>query len=105
MLSKAGERLFRTTRQSFGGIEDAVTELRSSTQRDVLSVDVSISFASCWLIRRLSKFRALQPDIDVRLVTRYDNQRSRHDSSDVVIYFCLTDQAEGIQAPQTIVDQ
>ena len=92
-LTEAGERLHKASQSGFDTIERVVGELRADAARNLLSIDVSVAFASCWLIRRLGGFRDRRPEIDVRLVARYSNEVSRSEASDVIVYF-----RDGMQA-------
>jgi DNA-binding transcriptional LysR family regulator len=68
-----GAALLNDVKGAFSRLSSSVTRLRheSITRRvtGVVRVNTLASFALCWLIPRLSDFRALYPDIDVRLST------------------------------------
>lgn len=66
-LTKAGENLFPVLNSSFDGIKRALKETWSSTNRKVLNVAVTPSFANKWLVPRLRDFQALNPEIDINV--------------------------------------
>lgn len=86
-LTPQGEQFYAATRNGLDAIEAGAAKLRQRTDRKVLMIDVSIAFASCWLIERLDDFHTAHADIDVQLVTRYSNALPHSDASDVVVYF------------------
>lgn len=84
-LTEAGEVLLAATQRAFEGIDDAVAHISTLGQRPHLTVDVSITFATCWLIGRLSDFVERHPDVDVRILTR-DRTNAFTSTADVVVY-------------------
>ena len=84
-LTEAGEVLLAATQLAFEGIDDAVAHISTLGQRPHLTADVSITFASCWLMSRLSDFVERHPDVDVRILTR-DRTNAFTSSADVVVY-------------------
>jgi len=65
--------------EAFGLLADAVGRLRPRPDSGQLTISVAPSFATRWLVPRLHRFFALQPDIDVRITarTRLVNKRGR----------------------------
>lgn len=84
-LTEAGEVLLVATRAAFEGIDDAIAHLSALGNRPLLTVDVSITFATCWLMGRLGDFVESHPDVDVRVVTR-DRTNAFTSNADVVVY-------------------
>lgn len=88
-----GETLARAVSDGFATIADAIAEIRGRGRLTPLIVDVSIGFASCWLLSRIAKFQTRYPDIEVRLVTHdsFDSEtlrRRKEDfSGDIAIVF------------------
>jgi LysR family transcriptional regulator, glycine cleavage system transcriptional activator len=66
-LSPEGEALLPGLSDGFDRIIDAVARLSARAQDRPLTVSVTPSFASKWLVPRLEKFNAAFPGIDVRL--------------------------------------
>ncbi|HEX4597486.1 MAG TPA: LysR substrate-binding domain-containing protein [Burkholderiaceae bacterium] len=67
VLTPAGERLLRSTRQALGAVDQAVEDIRgrSASQRVVLTTYPS--FASLWLVPRLALFQRAHPGIEIRI--------------------------------------
>lgn len=84
-LTEAGEVLFAATQHAFEGIDDAIVQISTLGRRPHLTVDVSITFATCWLMGRLGDFVERHPDVDVRVLTR-DRTNAFTSSADVVVY-------------------
>lgn len=68
VLTDAGERLFDTVSRAFADIDSTLREVRGQAQRkSTLTVQVTPSFGSRWLARRLHWFWADHPEIDLRI--------------------------------------
>lgn len=65
--TEAGEALARAARQAFGILADAAAEAGSNTQRRVVRVSTTASFAALWLLPRLPRFRVRYPAFEVWL--------------------------------------
>lgn len=67
-LTEEGERLFAAVTAGFREIEDGLRELSDArTQKKTVTVQVTPSFGSRWLARRLHSFWAAYPEIDLRI--------------------------------------
>ena len=64
-LTDEGRRYFAPIRRAFAMIADATDELRP--QQAVLTISVTPSFATRWLVPRLGQFTDANPDIGVRV--------------------------------------
>jgi DNA-binding transcriptional LysR family regulator len=64
-LTSAGVRLLQATTGALAEIDAAVAEIRPSTEARPISVTTFASFASLWLIPRLSSFAERCPGVDV----------------------------------------
>ena len=67
-LLPQAEHLARTLTQSLSEITDACTRFRNASATQPIVIAAIPSVAVCWLIPRLSAFRALHPDIELRIV-------------------------------------
>ena len=85
--TEQGVRLFRAANEAFTRISAEVEQLKSVEQAGVLTVSVLQSFAVKWLIPRLAKFRALHPDVDVRIHADDRLVDFRNDGIDVAVRF------------------
>jgi len=86
-LTAEGEVLFRAISGGVAQVVDAMTQIRAQPDRNVVVVNTTIGFASCFLMQRLTEFRQKHPDIAVELVSRDQNESYRSAQSDVLIVF------------------
>ena len=82
-LTEAGSRLAASLESAFDIIEQQVTSLEGN--RRIIRVGVYSSFATGWLIPRMSPFRAAYPDVDLRLIMLYDPHETSNRIADVFI--------------------
>jgi LysR family transcriptional regulator, glycine cleavage system transcriptional activator len=66
-LTEAGQTLLPPVRNAFRLLTDASDKVRSDPDGGVLTVSVTAFFAETWLIPQLGHFRALHPNIDLRI--------------------------------------
>jgi LysR family glycine cleavage system transcriptional activator len=86
-LSPDGERLAAAVAHGLSHIAQAVGHIRHHGARPSLVVDVTIGFASCWLLARLAGFRARHPEIEIQVTTRDGNRAFDAERSDVIVLF------------------
>ena len=86
-LTEAGLRLSRSAGRALADLQAAVAEV-SGAAAQVLTVTTPISFASLWLVPRLSSFRARHPGIDVRLAANDAVISLERERVDCAIRFC-----------------
>jgi LysR family glycine cleavage system transcriptional activator len=67
VLTDVGRRYATEIAFAFEHLVAATQNVAKSDKSDILSIHSSPSFATQWLMPRLARFSALQPDIDVRL--------------------------------------
>ena len=68
-LAEAGQSYLPLLRGTFERLLDGTRELFGNRSRDGLAVRSSLGFAVYWLVPRLHRFRAAQPNIDLRLTS------------------------------------
>lgn len=66
-LTQAGQAALPPLRDGFDKLADAVDLLRAHEESGAITVSLDPSFAAKWLVPRLDRFRAVHPDLDVRL--------------------------------------
>lgn len=88
-LTEAGRLLLVPTQQAFRLLGDAVAQVRKRDETKILTVSLLPSFAALWFVPRLGRFRALCPDIDVRISATPKLAEFDHDDVDVVIRYGL----------------
>ena len=86
-LTPAGEKLLLAASRALADIGAAVAELRAPRTR-VVTVTTPLSFAALWLVPRLSAFRKLRPDIDVRIAANDSFVSLERERIDCAIRFC-----------------
>lgn len=92
LLTDEGQLLFPTVRDALDSLHAAFGQVRSADQLDtggVLTVTTLPSFATRWLVPRLKQFRALHPNIDVRLSTSTDLTDLQNDGIDIGVRYGL----------------
>ena len=91
-LTQTGEELYRA-------IDEALTLIDTATERAsgpwrTLSVSTTVALASTWLVPRLPRFAALNPEVDLRVVASNDAIDLKRDHIDVAIRFVLASTAQ-----------
>jgi LysR family glycine cleavage system transcriptional activator len=88
-LTGAGAALLRVVAPWLEQLDAAVRQLRASQHRQPVAVTTFASFASLWLLPRLSGFQARHPDIDIR-ISAYDRLADLDDPEvDLALRYCL----------------
>ncbi len=67
LLTEEGQRYLPAVREALAGLAAATERLMEMRGPAVLTVSVIPSFAATWLLPRLRRFRALHPEIEVRI--------------------------------------
>ncbi len=67
LLTDSGKRLLPGTKDGLDKLSDAVRETRLLSESNILTVSMSPSFGSKWLVPRLESFRQAHPKFDVRV--------------------------------------
>lgn len=66
-LTEAGLEALPSLTQGFGKLGEAVSQMRTHSEGGLLTVSVSPSFGSMWLVPKLDRFRVRHPDIEIRI--------------------------------------
>jgi DNA-binding transcriptional LysR family regulator len=64
-LTPAGAAFHRDVTAALGGLAAATDNVRGAVRAPGVAVSTTVSFASLWIIPRLSRFRAQHPDVEV----------------------------------------
>ncbi|SAK77675.1 LysR family transcriptional regulator [Caballeronia catudaia] len=86
-LTEDGARLFDAVRQGLGVIRAATADIRSRHAQRTLTLSTDFGFATYWLMPRLQQFKALMPDVDVKIITSQSLPSASGDHADVLIAF------------------
>ncbi len=81
-LTEAGRRFHAPLQRAFQLIEEAVDDLAGTRQ---ITISVTPSFASKWLVPRLNTFTDLHPDISVQVDARERLADFRTDNVDIAV--------------------
>lgn len=92
-LTTAGLRLHRTVRTALIELDRSVAEIRGTAQRKRVALATWPSFASLWLVPRLSAFAKQFPDIDIRIDAGDAMVDLESEELDLAIRYCRDDQA------------
>ena len=85
LLSDQGQRLLLDLGDVFRRMDQAVERAREKDARGTLTISVAPMFAVKWLLPRLHKFDALNPDIDIRLSTSLELVDLARDGFDAAV--------------------
>jgi LysR family glycine cleavage system transcriptional activator len=66
-LTDGGRRYAEVVSEAFGLLEGGTRSIERAGKSDILTIHSVPSFATQWLMPRLSRFSSMNPDIDVRL--------------------------------------
>jgi LysR family glycine cleavage system transcriptional activator len=86
-LSPSGRLLLRALQQSFDRIELTVRSIQEKTHLNRLRLNAPPTFTSRWLMPRLGRLRAAQPQLELSLWTRLDDNLAESGALDCAIRF------------------
>ncbi len=86
-LTDAGQTLYPVLRDALDAIAETTEGLRAGDETGALTVATTPAFATRWLVPRLGRFYAAQPDIDVRLSPSMELVNFARDDIDVAVRF------------------
>jgi LysR family glycine cleavage system transcriptional activator len=67
-LTPEGQQLFETVTRGLDDISACLAAVGAATKAPQITVSASVAFAWFWLMPRLERFGALQPDVDLRVL-------------------------------------
>jgi len=71
-LTAEGERLRRTVSMALGHIAETAVALRQLHNEPHINLHTTTAFGALWLMRRIGRFRAASPEVQLRLVSSDD---------------------------------
>ncbi len=92
-LTDAGEAYYRTVAPILEQLRDATRRIRETRTGHVLTVTTTVSYASFWLVPRLTRFRREHPNIDVRITATPEVVDIDREGIDVAIRDCAINRA------------
>ena len=85
-LTIAGKQYLPKVIEALEIIQHATASLiQSDTQQELLTIDVTPSFASLWLLPKIEGFRRLHPQLQVKIRTRENTQLKLAGESDIAL--------------------
>ena len=97
VLTDAGRRYAEQVAEAFGIIEAATHSIDRTGKADILTIHSVPSFATQWLMPRLSRYSALHPDVDVRLNASVDRVDLAAGEADFAIRYGTVFPASGVE--------
>jgi LysR family transcriptional regulator, glycine cleavage system transcriptional activator len=92
-LTPAGEAYHRSVIQALDAVREATRRLRETRTGHVLTVTTTVSFAALWLVPRLTRFRRVHPNVDVRIKATHEVVDLEREGIDVAIRDCALSKA------------
>lgn len=92
-LTEAGQQFYRSAAEALRLLSDAADRARSQRNGPSLTVSCSIGFASLWLVPRLSEFRTLHPEIDIRIDANNRLRDLERERVEIAVRYCPAPQA------------
>lgn len=89
-------QLAATLTSSFANIADSVDLVRASTRQDVVTIGATLAFSSFWLLPRLSAFRQLHPEVQIRVISQDARVSLAGGDVDVVVRFGVPPFDDGV---------
>lgn len=86
LLTEEGQAYYLDLKDIFQSLQDATEKLLSRGSKGAITVATPPSFASQWLVPRISQFSALYPDIDVRIKAVDEDEGFLTDDIDIAMY-------------------
>lgn len=86
-MTEVGALLFEQVALGLHHIDAGLSAISAQQQHEVLQVATDFAFAAYWLMPRLHRFHAANPQVDVSLVTSERNHNMLRTDIDVAILF------------------
>jgi putative choline sulfate-utilization transcription factor len=86
-LTEAGRVLFEEVQLGLQHIDAGLSAITAQSQHEVLQVATDFAFAAYWLMPRLHRFHAANPQVDVSLVTSERSHNMLRTDIDVAVLF------------------
>lgn len=87
LLTEEGQAYFLDLKDIFKSLQEATEKLLARGSKGAITVAMPPSFASQWLVPRISKFSIANPDIDVRIKAVDFDEGFLDDDVDVAVYY------------------
>jgi LysR family glycine cleavage system transcriptional activator len=94
VLTHEGERFYPVAREALEILINGSEAIRRSTSQSILRIQTYISVSLRWLSQRLPRFRALNPGLQLQLISSIHEQDFDEVNADVGMIFCQEPPAE-----------
>jgi DNA-binding transcriptional LysR family regulator len=94
-LTEAGRIMHRAVEDSLERLRDAAARVRTSANRAQVTLTCTPGFASFWLIPRLPRFTAANPEADLRISATLDLVDLERSNVDLAVRFVPSEQGAG----------
>jgi DNA-binding transcriptional LysR family regulator len=88
LLTDEGQRYFKAVREALDALRTATAAVRVGRGASALTVTTTVTFASLWLVPRLTQFQGAHPGVQVRLVADNRIQDLERERIDVAVRYC-----------------
>jgi LysR family transcriptional regulator, glycine cleavage system transcriptional activator len=92
-LTEDGKTMFRLASEVLQRVTETTSRIMGARGDRALTVSTTLSFASLWLVPRLPRWRALHPDLDVRIAANDAMVDLDRDNIDLAVRFCTPEAA------------
>ena len=89
--TEQGERLHRATQRAFAALRDGIREVSRVEDNQSITISLSASLATKWLVPRLAAFRSVHPGLSVFLDTNDEIVDLRSSQIDVALRYGTPD--------------
>ena len=103
-VTAEGQRLFDSVTRGLDDVSACLAALSASTKAPQITVSASVAFAWFWLMPRLERFGALQPDVDLRVLATDQPVMPGTGEVDVAVLFG-SGQWEGLETRLLFVER
>jgi LysR family glycine cleavage system transcriptional activator len=90
VLTAEGERFYPIAREALEILINGSEAIRRSSSQSMLRIQTYISVSLRWLTHRLPRFRALNPELQLQLLSSIHEQNFDEINADVGMIFCQT---------------
>jgi len=87
-LTPGGQAYYRAVAGALDQLKEATRKVRAPRAGNVLTVTTTVSFASTWLVPRLSRFRREHPKVDVRITATHEVVDLEREGVDLAVRDC-----------------
>ena len=88
VLTAEGERFYPIAREALEILINGSEAIRRSSSQSMLRIQTYISVSLRWLTHRLPRFRALNPDLQLQLLSSIHEQDFDEVNADIAMIFC-----------------